>query len=91
MSERIPHDSAALFGRLRILIGDERLPYDLAFAIKAEPDRNLPRRSVSRRDPARTQRGANVTRVGNRILRRRAMPCGIECGARTPDGSREAH
>jgi hypothetical protein len=33
----------------------------------------------------------NLARVGNRILRRRAMPCGIDRHARTRDGNREAH
>jgi hypothetical protein len=62
LSERIPYGGAALFGRLRTRIGDERLAHDLAVAIEAEPDRNLPGRSVSRRDPARAQCGANVAR-----------------------------
>ena len=59
------------------------LPYDLAVSSKAKPDRNLPGRLVSRRDPARAQGGSNVARVCDRILRRRAMPCRIDHDGRT--------
>jgi hypothetical protein len=85
LRKRIAHGGAALFGRLRILIGDERLPHDLAVAIDAEPKRNLLGGSVSRCDPACAQRGANVARVGNQIFRYRVVPYGIDRDAHTRD------
>jgi hypothetical protein len=66
-------------------VSSRALPHDLAVAIEAQPDGNLLGHSACRRDPARAQRGANIARVGNRILRRRAMRCGIDGDARARD------